>query len=68
MTNPRARRALASLGVVAFLAFYVWAVLEVHALLPKSFWTDLIYYPIAGLAWGVPVLGLITWAEKGGGR
>jgi hypothetical protein len=60
----RVRRLVAMVGIVAFLAFYIWAVLAIHALLPRSVWTDLIYYPIVGLAWGVPLFPLLRWAER----
>ena len=60
----RVRRLVAMVGIIAFLAFYIWAVLAIHALLPRSFWTDLIFYSIAGVAWGIPLFPLLKWAEQ----
>jgi hypothetical protein len=62
--GPRARRAVAGLGVLAFLTFYVWAVVSIGALLPDNALLHLLFYGISGIAWGVPLLPLLSWAEK----
>jgi len=61
--NLRLRRAIASLGVLVFLAAYVWAVIAIGARLPDHPLIDLLFYGIAGTAWGVPLLPLLSWAE-----
>jgi len=61
----RTRRFIAAIGTLAFLAFYVWAVVAIGDRLPESMWIDLIFYGIAGLAWGLPLLPLHSWAEGG---
>jgi len=63
--GPRARKAIATFGVLAFLAFYVWLVVTLAAFIPAVWWAQVPFFAIAGLAWGVPVLPLIKWAEKG---
>ncbi|HEV7228196.1 DUF2842 domain-containing protein [Brevundimonas sp.] len=60
---PRARRAVASLGMVVFLGVYVWAAIAVADLLPESALIDALYFVIAGTAWGLPLFPLIKWAE-----
>jgi len=62
--GPRTRRAIAALGVCAFLVFYVWAVISIGAHLPDNQIVRLLYYGIAGIAWGFPLLPLLSWAEK----
>lgn len=62
--NPRARRAIAALSVILFLAFYVWAVIAVGRFVPQVWWAQVLYFAVAGLAWGVPILPLIRWAER----
>jgi hypothetical protein len=62
--GPRARRAVAALGVLVFLTFYVWAVVSIGAFLPDHPLVHLIYYGVSGIAWGVPLLPLLSWAEK----
>lgn len=61
--NLRLRRAIAGLGVLVFLAAYVWAVIAIGARLPDHPLIDLLFYGIAGTAWGVPLLPLLSWAE-----
>lgn len=61
----RTRRLIAAIGALAFLAFYVWAVIAIRESLPESMWIDLVFYGIAGIAWGVPLIPLLSWAEGG---
>lgn len=61
----RARRFIAAVGTLAFLAFYVWAVVAIGDRLPDSMWIDLVFYGVAGIAWGVPLIPLLSWAEGG---
>lgn len=63
--GARSRRFVATVGVVLFLIFYVWAVVSIGAILPKSPWIDLVFYGVAGIAWGVPIIPLLRWAERG---
>ena len=64
--GPRTRRFVAAVGTLAFLALYVWAVIAVGDRLPDSMWIDLIFYGVAGIAWGVPLIPLLSWAEGNG--
>jgi hypothetical protein len=63
--NPRIRRLLAAFGVLVFLAAYVWAVIWIGDRLPDNMWIDLLFYGVAGIAWGVPLIPLLRWAERG---
>ena len=56
--------AIASIGVVAFLIFYVWAVISLGEFVPDAWWAQVLYFAVAGLAWGVPILPLISWAGR----
>ncbi len=62
--GPRTRKAVASMGVLVFLAFYVWAVVSLAAFIPEAWWAQVLYFAVAGLAWGVPILPLISWAGR----
>lgn len=64
--NPRLRRAIAAIGVLVFLTVYIWGVISLAPFIPEAWWAQLLYFGIAGTAWGVPILPLLTWAEKGG--
>ena len=61
--GSRTRRFVAAIVAIAFLAFYVWAVVAIGDRLPASRWIDLIFYSVAGIAWGVPLIPLLSWAE-----
>jgi uncharacterized membrane protein len=62
---PRARRAVAALGIVIFLGIYVWAAIFIADRLPDTAWIDALYFIVVGTAWGVPLLPLLKWAEGG---
>jgi len=59
----RARRAIASIGIVAFLVLYVWGVIAIGARVPDHPVATLLFYGLAGTLWGVPLLPLMSWAE-----
>lgn len=63
--GPRTRRFVAMIGVLAFLAVYVWAAVAIGERLPDNVLVQLIYYAVAGTAWGVPLYPLFRWAERG---
>lgn len=63
--GPRTRRLIAAIGALAFLVVYIWAVIAIGERLPDSMWIDLAFYGVAGIAWGVPLIPLLSWAEGG---
>ncbi len=58
------RRAVASIGAVAFLVFWIWGATTLAAFLPDSTWVRLVYFAVAGTGWGVPLFPLIAWANR----
>lgn len=62
--SHRARTIVGSLAIVAFVGVYIWAATAVADLLPPKPWAWLIFYPIVGTAWGLPVLPLLSWMTK----
>ena len=62
---PRARRFVAGVAVVAFLAFWVWALIALRGLFAPSALIDFLFYAVGGTAWGVPLIPLLRWAERG---
>lgn len=63
--SPRLRKFIATVLVVAFLAFWVWGVVTIADFLPDNFWVDVIYFTVAGIGWGIPLIPILRWAEKG---
>jgi hypothetical protein len=66
--GPRTRKAIAGVGMLAFLAGYIWAAVTVSAYVPAVWWAQVPYFAIVGTAWGLPLLPLFKWAEKGDER
>lgn len=58
------RRAVASLAAVVFAVFWIWGATTLAAYLPEATWIQLIYFAVAGTAWGVPLFPLIAWANR----
>jgi hypothetical protein len=48
-----------------FLGAYVVGAVTLADHLPKLGWVRLLYFAIVGVAWGLPLLPLISWAERG---
>ena len=51
--------------MLAFLGAYIWAAASVGSLLPERWAVRLIYYVVVGTAWGLPLIPLITWMNRG---
>ena len=64
--NPRLRRFIATLGVLIFLTFWIWGAVSLNDYLPDLWWVDMIFFTVAGIGWGVPLIPLLRWAEKPG--
>ena len=61
--GPRTRKAVASIGALAYLAAYVWAAVTLSSFVPEVWWAQVLYFPVAGTAWFIPLLPLLKWAE-----
>jgi len=57
------RRIIASVGIILFLCLYVMGVSDLGHYLPHNPVVQLLYYGLAGVLWGVPILPLISWSE-----
>lgn len=62
--SPRAKRAIAAVAILVFLAAYVWAVVAIAGVLPDHWLIDLLWFGLAGVAWGVPIIPILRWAER----
>jgi hypothetical protein len=63
--KARARKAIGGLGMLAFLSVYVWVASSIGMRLPNQWAIRLAYYSIVGIAWGLPLIPLITWMNRG---
>lgn len=58
------RKLIGGIGIMVFLAAYVWAFTSLYDYLPNNRAVHLIYFAVAGLAWGLPLLPLMSWMGK----
>ena len=63
--TARARKAVGSLAILVFLVFYMWAMSTLGDHVPKAWYFQLAYYLVVGTAWGMPVIPLMYWMNKG---
>lgn len=63
--SKRLRKALGGIGILAFLTAYAVAAVTVAAFLPDNKAIQMIYFVVAGVAWGLPLVPVIKWMEGG---
>jgi hypothetical protein len=63
--SARVRKFIGGIGIVAFLAAYAWAVVMIGEHIPDHWAAKLAFYGVAGMAWGLPILPLISWMNRG---
>ncbi len=63
--TARVRKIFGGIGLLAFLAAYVWAATAISDHLPDTGPAKMVFFAVAGLAWGLPVLPLISWMNRG---
>lgn len=63
--NKRARKALGGLGILVFLTAYVVAAVTVSGYLPDNKAIQMVYFVVVGMAWGLPLIPLLSWMDKG---
>jgi hypothetical protein len=63
--KARTRKLIGSMGIVGFLGFYVGAVAMLAERLPPDRWVQLVYFVVAGVGWGLPIIPLIWWMNRG---
>lgn len=61
----RTRRFLAMIGVLVFLAIWIWGVIALRGLFGPNMLLDLLFFAVGGIGWGVPLYPLFKWAESG---
>lgn len=60
----RLRKIVGTLAILAFLAVYAVAAVTLYEFLPKNSFLELLYFAVAGIAWGVPLFPLLTWMNR----
>jgi hypothetical protein len=63
--QPRLRSFIGSMAILAFMAVYIWAATLVADRLPDNMAIKMLFFAVAGLGWGVPILPFISWMNRG---
>ncbi|MDB5424087.1 MAG: hypothetical protein JWQ29_1503 [Phenylobacterium sp.] len=63
--SERIRKLIGLVGILAFLAAYIVAMTLISDHIPDHWAARLVFYVVAGLSWGVPILPLISWMNTG---
>lgn len=62
--TARVRKIFGGIGLLAFLAAYIWAATAISDHVPDGT-LKMVFFAVAGMAWGLPVLPLISWMNRG---
>jgi hypothetical protein len=63
--SARVRKFIGGIGILVFLAAYIWAMTTISQHVPDIFALRLVFYAVAGIGWGVPILPLLSWMNRG---
>lgn len=63
--KARPRKLVGGILVLAFILLYLGVMLAIADRLPDSIWVKLVFFLVAGTGWGVPILPLLTWMNRG---
>ena len=60
----RLRKFIGGIGILVYLAAWVWLFTSLYDYLPNNRVVQLIYFAVAGLGWGLPLMPLMSWMGK----
>ncbi len=63
--SARTRKFFGGIGILVFLAAYIWTMSAIAEHIPENLWLQLAFYALAGIGWGVPILPLLSWMNRG---
>lgn len=63
----RLRKLIGLFAVLGFLALYVGLAVVIADRLPEHWLVKLVYFAVVGVAWGVPLIPLFRWMNRGQG-
>ena len=61
----RIRKLVGGAAIVMFVVAYAALAVTVSGRLPQVWFIELPFYLVVGVAWGLPVIPLITWMNRG---
>ena len=63
--SARVRKLIGGVGIVIFVIAYAVLAVTISGWLPRTAWVELPYYLVVGVAWGLPIIPLISWMNRG---
>jgi hypothetical protein len=63
--SMRLRKLIGLAGILAFIVFYMGLVVRLSNYVPDHGPLQFVFYALAGVCWGVPILPLISWMNRG---
>ena len=63
--SARVRKLVGLAAILAFLLFYMGAIAQLAGRVPNHGPWQLIFFVLAGVLWGVPILPLLSWMNRG---
>ena len=63
--SARVRKLIGLFGLLAFLTAYVVVATKVADHVPKHWAAQLVFFVVVGIGWGLPILPLIAWMNRG---
>ncbi len=63
--SGRWRSFLGGIAILVFLAAYVWLAVVIGDLVPDHWAARLVYFAVVGMAWGAPLIPVLSWIAKG---
>lgn len=66
--RSRTRKLLGPPIILAILVGWCWLAVTINELLPQHPLVQMAFFAVAGLGWGLPVIPLMSWMNRGGGE
>ena len=63
--SMRLRKLIGLLGILGFIVLYIGAVTRIAAYVPDHGVLQAAFFIVAGISWGIPILPLISWMNRG---
>ena len=64
----RLRKLIGGIGIMVFLAAWIWVFTSLYDYLPANRFVHLVYFVVAGMGWGLPLMSWMGKADKPIGR
>jgi len=59
----RVKKIFGALFIFAFLVFWIVLAVSLSGFVPDNRIAELVFYAVAGLGWGLPLLPILKWME-----